>query len=73
MQVYPIHLLDNAQDYRKPFLAYLLVFNDVLDPQRLTDSLSELLQTGDWKKLGGRLRKTVWLSALLKRTLRLTR
>lgn len=59
MQVYPVHLLDNAQDYRKAFLAYLFVCNDVLDPQRLADSLSQLLQTGDWKKLGGRLRTTV--------------
>lgn len=59
MHVYPVHLLDNAQDYRRAFLAYLFVFNDALDPQKLADSLSQLLQTGDWKKLGGRLRKTV--------------
>ncbi|KAJ3475670.1 hypothetical protein NLG97_g9379 [Lecanicillium saksenae] len=55
MEVYPVHLLDNAENYRKAFVAYLLVFNDALDAQKLADSLSELLQIGDWKKLAGRL------------------
>lgn len=59
MSVYPVHLLDTAQDFRKLFLAYLFVFTDVLDAQKLADSLSELLAIGDWKKLGGRLRKNV--------------
>ena len=59
MSVYPVHLLDTAQDFRKLFLAYLFVFNDVLDAQKLADSLSELFAIGDWKKLGGRLRKNV--------------
>ncbi|KAJ6784638.1 hypothetical protein PWT90_04494 [Aphanocladium album] len=57
MDVYPVHLLDNAENFRKAFVAYLFVFNDVLDAKKLADSLSDLLQTGDWKKLSGRLRK----------------
>jgi hypothetical protein len=35
-------------------------FNDVLDAEKLHDALSELLEIGDWRKLGGRLRFKVW-------------
>ncbi|KAM4058420.1 DDE superfamily endonuclease [Hirsutella rhossiliensis] len=54
--VYPIHLLDGADSYRKLHMSYLFRFNDILDAQRLADSLSRLLNKGDWRKLGGRLR-----------------
>lgn len=59
MSTYPVHLIDASKDYQKLFLAYLLVFRDVLDGQKLADSLSELLEIGDWRKLGGRLRRNV--------------
>ncbi len=59
MDVYPVHLFDNADDYRKLFMSYIFVFNDVLDAQKLSESLSALLETGDWRKLGGRLRTNV--------------
>ncbi|OJJ47737.1 hypothetical protein ASPZODRAFT_15186 [Penicilliopsis zonata CBS 506.65] len=38
-------------------MSYTLRFNDVLDPEKLHSSLVELLKIGDWKKLGGRLRR----------------
>ncbi|ROV97407.1 hypothetical protein VMCG_06946 [Cytospora schulzeri] len=53
--VYPLHMLDDTNKCRESFLAWTLRFNDVLDAHRLHDSLSRLLEMGDWKKLGGRL------------------
>ncbi|CZR65590.1 uncharacterized protein PAC_15490 [Phialocephala subalpina] len=54
--VYPVHLLDNANDYRNLFMSYLFRFKDILDSDKLADSLTKLLEIGDWRKLGGRLR-----------------
>jgi hypothetical protein len=68
--VYPIHLLDNAKDYRNLFMSYLFRFNDILDSNRLADSLTKLLEIGHWRKLGGRLRLKVinpFRSSLLRR------
>ncbi|EFR04830.1 hypothetical protein MGYG_07836 [Nannizzia gypsea CBS 118893] len=56
MDVYPVHLLDNADDYRKIVMSYIFRFSDVLDGQKLADSLSALLEIGDWRKLGGRFK-----------------
>ncbi|KAK2791553.1 hypothetical protein FQN52_004742 [Onygenales sp. PD_12] len=54
--VYPVHLLDDAKSFRRVCPSYLFRFNDVLDAERLYDSLSRLLEIGDWRKLGGRFR-----------------
>lgn len=59
MEVYPVHLLDNCDNYRKLFMSYIFQFNNVLDGQKLADSLSTLLEIGDWRKLGGRFRFNV--------------
>jgi hypothetical protein len=40
-----------------------LRFNDVLDADKLHASLSRLLEIGDWKKVGGRLKLTVTFSS----------
>ena len=56
MDVYPVHVLDNAEYYRKIFMSYIFRFNDILDGQQLADSLSALLKIGDWRKLSGRFR-----------------
>ncbi len=37
----------------------MLRFDDVMDPENLRMSLSRLLEIGDWKKLGARLRMNV--------------
>nr|POF21074.1 hypothetical protein CFP56_66488 [Quercus suber] len=55
--VYPAHALDGTIQNRK-FVTWLLQFNDVLNADKLHHSLSELLEIGDWRKLGGRLRRT---------------
>ncbi|KAK2803665.1 hypothetical protein FQN50_006881 [Emmonsiellopsis sp. PD_5] len=54
--VYPVHLLDDARCFRSVCPSYLFRFNDVLDAERLSNSLSKLLEIGDWRKLGGRFR-----------------
>lgn len=53
--VYPCHALDDIKTNRI-FLSWVMRFNDVLDPEMLRDALSRLLEIGDWRKLGGRLR-----------------
>ncbi|KAJ4151606.1 hypothetical protein LMH87_012296 [Akanthomyces muscarius] len=56
--VYPVHSLDRMAEYQK-FVATVMYFNDALDADMLNASLVKLLETGDWKKLGGRLKKDV--------------
>jgi hypothetical protein len=53
--IYPLHALDNNPNY----VNWVMRFNDVLDAQKLRNSLSKLLEIGDWKKFGGRLRYKV--------------
>ncbi|KAJ5818542.1 hypothetical protein N7474_004133 [Penicillium riverlandense] len=53
--IYPVHTLDDIKSNRT-YVDWLMVFNDVLDAKKLNDALSRLLDIGDWKKLGGRLR-----------------
>ncbi|KAJ5104259.1 hypothetical protein N7532_004788 [Penicillium argentinense] len=53
--IYPLHILDDTKLYRF-FVSGLMHFNDVLDTKKLHNALSKLLEIGDWRKLGGRLR-----------------
>lgn len=53
--VYPLHTLDGAK-YQHCLLTLFIRFNDILDPEKIQRSLKTLLETGDWKKLGGRFR-----------------
>lgn len=54
-EVYPLHKLDDIKSFRNHVI-WMMRFNDVLDVEKLADALSGLLEIGDWKKLGGRLR-----------------
>ncbi|KAI2484674.1 hypothetical protein Ptr902_03614 [Pyrenophora tritici-repentis] len=54
--VYPVHGLDDTKTFRDTLLTWSMCFNDPLDADKLQKSLTKLLSTGDWKKLGGRLR-----------------
>lgn len=56
--IYPVHLLDGASFLRQIFTSFVK-FNDVLEPQKLKDAISRLLQIGNWRKLGGRYRTKV--------------
>ncbi|PFH59002.1 hypothetical protein XA68_12931 [Ophiocordyceps unilateralis] len=53
--VYPLYTFDDGK-YNRKLLSWVMRFNDVLDPKKLNDSLSRLLEIGDWRKLGGRLK-----------------
>ncbi|OJJ47738.1 hypothetical protein ASPZODRAFT_15186 [Penicilliopsis zonata CBS 506.65] len=55
--VFPVHFIDRGGLIGTSIMSYTLRFNDVLDPEKLHSSLVELLKIGDWKKLGGRLRR----------------
>ncbi|KAF7158743.1 hypothetical protein CNMCM5623_003907 [Aspergillus felis] len=55
--IYPTHFFDNSRAFRFVIMTWTLQFNDVLDAHKLYDSLSRLLEIGDWRKLGGRLRR----------------
>jgi len=57
--VYPLHMLDDTKTLRGIVVTWTLRFDDVLDADKLRDSLSRLLDIGDWRKLGGRLRLNV--------------
>lgn len=57
--VYPVHMLDDTTMLRGIVVAWTMCFNDVLDAPKLHTSLSRLLEIGDWRKVGGRLRRKV--------------
>ncbi|KAF5844104.1 hypothetical protein GGP41_010183 [Bipolaris sorokiniana] len=54
--IYPVHVLDDTKTFRSILITWTLCFNNVLDADKLQSSLAKLLETGDWRKLGGRLR-----------------
>ncbi|TEA18388.1 Acetyltransferase BOT5 [Colletotrichum sidae] len=54
--VYPVHFFDDTKPFRDMILNWTLRFDDVLDPQKLESSLTTLVETGDWRKFGGRMR-----------------
>lgn len=60
---YPLHLLDDTK-FNRDCISWSMRFNDVLDAEMLRDSLSELLDMGNWRKLGGRLRPKVYTLSL---------
>jgi len=57
--VYPMHMLDDSKTLRNIIVAWTLRFDDVLDFEKLYGSLSRLLEIGDWRMIGGRLRLRV--------------
>lgn len=59
--IYPVFLADGAPANHL-LLTSSLRFNDVLDAEKLRQSLSELLKIGDWKKLAGRIYEKVYSS-----------
>lgn len=57
--VYPVHMLDDSGTNRPLTLTWMFRFNDMLDAEKLRDSLTTLLEIGDWKKLSGRIKRKV--------------
>jgi hypothetical protein len=62
--VIPLYDFDDNSIYRNVLLYITLRFDDVLDPEKLRQSLERLMEIGDWRKLGARIRKTVTFPAL---------
>ncbi|KAG6075720.1 hypothetical protein E4U33_002001 [Claviceps sp. LM78 group G4] len=58
-QVYPIHCLDQPTTAKQSLRTWVMCFNDVLIAPKLHEALCHLLEIGDWKKLGTRLRVRV--------------
>ncbi|KAK8044003.1 hypothetical protein PG993_004027 [Apiospora rasikravindrae] len=56
-EIFPLHLLDNKIRTLELVLSQTLLFSSVLDATKLHDGLVKLVSNGDWRKLGGRLRK----------------
>ncbi|GKT82478.1 lysR family regulatory protein [Colletotrichum tofieldiae] len=56
--VYPVHFFDDTKPFREMLLNWTLRFDDVLDAEKLHVSLAKLMEIGDWRKLGGRMRLT---------------
>ena len=57
--VIPLHSMDDNQINKSVILNLMLRFDDVLDPEKLRNSLETLLEHGNWRKLGARLRMNV--------------
>ena len=58
-RVVPLHFFENSLLVQGNNMAVSLVFDDVLDPEKLRQSLEGLIQRDGWQRLGGRLRRNV--------------
>lgn len=58
-KVFPLHYFDNSAMFTNITMYAIMVFDDVLDPEKLRASLESLVQHETWHKLGARLRKGV--------------
>lgn len=58
-EVLPLYDFDARPQVRDIIIGWTLRFDDILDAQKLNDTLTRLVETGDWRKLGGRLRERV--------------
>lgn len=57
--IIPLHYWDDLQYTKALCIDVMFRFDDVMDAEKLRMSLSRLLEIGDWKKLGARLRMNV--------------
>ena len=64
--VVPIHFFDDNSINRSVLLYLTLRFDKVLDPERLRLGLERLMNLGDWRKLGARVRMTVIIQSRLR-------
>ncbi|UKZ61119.1 uncharacterized protein TrAtP1_002391 [Trichoderma atroviride] len=56
-EVAPVHLFDDTATLQGSTMMWTFRFDEVLDADKLGNSLSELFQMQGWRKLGGRLRR----------------
>lgn len=62
-KVIPLGFLDNSPVMTRIVLYNLMVYDDVLDPEKLRDALDRLVQRPGWGKMGARLRSNVSFSS----------
>lgn len=61
-EILPVHDFDARPQVRDIIMGWTLRFDDILDADKLNAALSRLLEIGNWRKLGGRLRQRVSLT-----------
>ena len=64
--VIPLHFFDDSPIFRRLVLYNMLFFDVVLDIDHLRGSLERLIQRDTWKKLGGRVRRHVSVSEIIR-------
>lgn len=57
--VIPFRFFDDTPLWRTIILYSMFVFDDVISPEKLRDSLEKLAQRDGWTRLGARMRKNV--------------
>lgn len=57
--VYPLYAIDQFRGLRW-MISWMMRFDDMLDAGKLETSMARLLEIGNWRKLGGRLRLKVF-------------
>lgn len=57
--VIPLHYFDNSAMFTNITMYAIMVFDEVLDAEKLSASLDQLVQRETWQKLGARVRKGV--------------
>lgn len=57
--VIPLHYFDDSPMFARITMYALMVFDEVLDPEKLRSSLDRLVRREGWRKLGARVRKGV--------------
>lgn len=57
--VVPVPLLDDQPRWHQRCVHYGYLFNDVLDSDKLRHALQRLMEIGEWRKLGARIRMNV--------------
>jgi hypothetical protein len=60
-RIVPMHLFDDTTANNNVLISVTLCFDKVLQPNCIHSALVRLLQIGEWRKLGGRLRRHVSL------------
>lgn len=64
-RVLPLRLLDSNEAFTRLAVDFTLRFDDVLDPEKLHNSIKRLVQLGTWNQLGVRYKKNVSTRSLL--------
>ena len=59
--VLPLHYFDNSAMFTNITMYVIMVFDEVLDPEKLNSSLDQLVRCETWQRLGARVRKGVGL------------